>query len=507
MSVRQTCILLISALIMVLQERTWAVGEPYGTAAFSKYVHLTHSDAISPRSFPPFVVQRIYQSQSAAAGVFGRGWICWPFDVEARAKKIGQRDTVSISMPDGSEEVFVAIEGNVFAPLDAARLDTLSLLKNADGFVRLDLIQGRMVFDSGGRLIKVSDPRGQSLEIARSKDGLPTAVTVFSPSKAVFSITCDNARKRLTEIKGPNGRAWRYKYDTQGNLAEVADDRGQTIAYRYQGNRLARIEDSRKNVVAYGYDAQGRLTETDWNGRKETRAYDAPTSSPDDWRVTISDPIGRKSEYQFLASKRREVVREKDGNAVVRQYDDNWRLKHVSSARDGVVSYAYDDQGRPVGIVDARNQLTQIRYDNALGLPSAVIDDRGQIRKFQYDATGRIISARDSDGQEASIRYDRFGLPLQVSDPMFGETRFRYGPGGALEAVENEKMGRIEATTASVRGSFRVSQTSRVSKSARVQTALAPNRRARWSRIGERESCRTIANPPNGGWEELGLQL
>ena len=157
--------------------------------------------------------------------------------------------------------------------------------------------------------------------------------------------------------------------------------------------------------------------------------------------VTITDPIGRETEYRFLDSKRQDVISEKDGNMVVRQYDKDWRLRQISSLKDGVTSFTRDERGRVTGILDSRNRLTQIRYDNALGLPSTVIDDRGLVRKFRYDAHGRLICYRKPDGKKLSARYNRFGLPLWMQDSDGRTTRFEYDGAGGLEAVKAELGG------------------------------------------------------------------
>lgn len=410
---------------------------------YSSYGGLVFTDKeeISPGTFPPFITSRTYDSARTHQGVLGVHWFCWPFDATVEQVESGQTEVLSVPNQYGARQLFIRIEENLFAPTEPAKIETISLQKTPKGYTLIDLLIGRLVFDNAGRIAQVSDTRGNKLDITRDSDGIPTAVTVYQPQKVVYVVSCDSKSKRLVRISTPDGRRWQYEYDPQGNLVRVIDDKNCTLGCEYEAGQLTRRANSLGGWTSYQYDERGKLAEVNRNGRRERREYEELSSSGD-WMMTVTDPIGRISEYRFLGSKRQEVFREEDGNIILRRYDDHWQLEHISSVRDGVTSVERDEAGRPVTIIDPLNRITQLRYDNALGLPSMMIDYRGQVQRFEYNAHGQLRSHLLPDGREILIRYNRFGLPLQVDDSLGETASFRYGVSGRLENVENERFGR-----------------------------------------------------------------
>ncbi|MCP4625683.1 MAG: hypothetical protein GY850_19515 [bacterium] len=402
------------------------------------------SETISPETFPPFILQRTYNIRNNVKGILGAGWYCWPFDATIQKANVKDTEVLSARSKNSDKKLYVQIRKDVFAPLNSSRIGTVTLQKKPDGYLLTDILSGRQAFDSAGRLVKITDTAGNALEILRNKEGLPASVIVYQPRKVTYQITCDPEKKRLMKIQAPDGQKWQYEYDKDGNLVKMVDKEKFVLYYKYQKNLLVEKADSSGRWVKYQYDRKGRLVEKDRNSRKEKRSYAYLPSSPKDWMVTTTDPLGRKTEYRFLISKKQDVIREKDGNVVVKQYDENWQLQHISSLKNGVTSFIRDTRGRINGILDNRNRLSRIRYDNALGLPSAVIDDRGQVRKMHYNRHGQLILDHRANGRKISVRYNHFGQPLNISDSVWGVSKFQYGASGKLEFVDNETMGAID---------------------------------------------------------------
>ncbi len=405
---------------------------------------------IAPDARPPFVLSWRYTP--GVSGALGSSWRCWPFDAAVQPATEGKGRILQTFDQSGGKQLFLSTGTNLWAPLDAAEAPRVSLQQTKSGFVLTDLLHGRQQFDTAGRLVQLSNPQGHRLDVLRNDKGQPRAVVVHHPHEAVFEITCDPATGRLRSIKAPDGRTWSYEYDTAGSLAKAADPTGFALSYRIESGRLAERADSVGHWARYRYDSQDRVVEIDRNGRKETRVYSKLGLFGSDWMVTRTDALGRKSEYRFLASKRQEVLRERDDNVVVRQYDEHWRLEQISSLRDGVTTIERDADGRAVRITDPRERVTQVGYGGLLGLPATVVDGRGGVRKLAYNARGQLTSERLPDGREQSITYNDSGLPLEVTDSERGTLRLEYGPAGKLEAVESE-AGRLETTSLRQRAS------------------------------------------------------
>ncbi|MCX6926311.1 MAG: hypothetical protein NT154_24360, partial [Verrucomicrobia bacterium] len=370
----------------------------------------------------------------------------WPFDAAVQPVTESKDRILKVFDRSGAKQLFVSTGTNLWSPTDAAEAPRVSLQKTKTGFVLTDLLHGRQKFDTAGRLEQVSDPQGHRLDILRNDKGQPTAVVVHHPQEIVFEIACDPATGRLQNIKASDGRTWSYEYDAAGALTKAADDTGFFLRYRIESGRLAERADSVGHWARYRYDSQDRVVEIDRNGRKETRVYSKLGLLSSDWMMTRTDALGRKSEYRFLPSKRQEVLRERDGNVLVRQYDEHWRLEQVSSLRHGVTTIERDAAGRAVRITDPRERVTQIGYDGLLGLPATVVDGRGGMRKLAYNAHGQLTSEHLPDGREQNITYNDSGLPLEVTDSERGALRLDYDPAGKLEAMESE-TGRLETTS------------------------------------------------------------
>ena len=412
-------------------------------ASFAR-LRLREADVIVRNSFPPFVVRRMYDSEGVFKGILGPGWWCWPFDRMVREGKVFKTNVLYVKDSSGASQQFVQIEGNEYVSMDAAKISTVRLEKTPEGCVLKDLRRGKQVYDRDGRLLQLCNTRGGTMTVTWDGAGMPASVALNRPRKAIYGITCDSKTARLTQIRGPDGQKWRYEYDRAGRFAKLVRADGSSATYTYQAGRLVERSAESGRWVKYRYDQHGRLVETNRNGRKEIREY-KQLSPPGDWVLKVTDPVGRVTERQFLASKRTEMIREKDGNVIVKTYDENNRLQYVSSTKGGAYRYERDEKGRPVAILDHRGRLTQIRYDNVLGLPSTVINPRGQVQKMRYNAHGQLASTSMPDGRKVSMKYNRLGQPLQVTDSERGTTRLRYGSAGKLAALEHDSLGRVDA--------------------------------------------------------------
>jgi YD repeat-containing protein len=411
------------------------------SASTAKGPIVLDSHPISTGSRPPFTVSWSYADGSS--GVLGSSWRCWPFDAAVQTNSEAKGNVATVFDSSGQKRVFVAVGTNVWLPTETAQTRRISLQKTSRGYVITDLLQGRQTYDPAGRLVEVSDLIGHRLLIVRDEKGRPTAVELNFPTKALYQIVCAPASGRLARIEAPDGRRWTYEYEGSGRLAKATDSTGCSLSYHYASGRLAERADSVGHWKRYRYDGEGRVVEVDRNGRKEKRAYSSLGGGGGDWMVTRTDALGRQSEYRFLPSKRQEVLREPDGNVVVRQYDERWRLEHVSSLKEGVTSFERDAAGRTVKVTNPRGRVTQIGYGGALGLPTTVVDGWGGIRKMAYNAHGQLTSERLPDGRERDISYNEAGRPAEMTDSEGGALRFEYDPAGKLEAVEGE-AGRME---------------------------------------------------------------
>lgn len=389
---------------------------------------------------PPLLV-RHYRSGMDKTGILGPDWSCWPFDVALKTEKVDEYEVIRLIQPGRSEQVFVPVSENEYGPLDLTAAGRKSLTRSTVGYRLVDRQQGNLTFDKAGWLVELSDQNGNNLRIERDSSSLPLSLIVEWPHPIKYKLECDPARRTLATVSKPEGQVWRYTYDGEGRLASVIQPDNFSQQYEYQTGRLVRMLDSVGRSVAFRYDDSGRLVETDRNGRKETRKYIILSSSSEDWKATILDPIGRTIEYQKLKSKNQVVIREKSGEVLVRQYDEEGRLAHASSLERGVTSYFYDGPGRLVGVLAPTGGLTSFEYNNAMGLPSAVQDSFGQRTEYNYNAAGQPVLTRFPDGREVKASYNKSGLPKTLQDSKGEEASFHYDERGLLTEIQDNASG------------------------------------------------------------------
>jgi YD repeat-containing protein len=373
-------------------------------------------DLVSQDSIPPFIIKRIYNSEEKSGGIFGPSWFCWPLDAAISQTTIDDKSALFFHTEKGQKEIFIQVEEGLYVPTNPDRISRSAIFKNESGYVLSDLISGKHIFDKSGHLTAIYDTYGNSFKIVRDINRNPSAVITSYPNEKTYKIKIDTDLNRLSEISSPDGNKWQYQYDKKGQLVKVINPSGIEKSYKYKKNRLTERAYLNGRWIKYKYDKNSHLIEINRNGRVETRKYTYDKSSPKDWAVTKTDPIGRVSQYQFLDSKRQEVIREKDGNVIVKQYNKDWQLEHISSLKEGVTSYTRDELGRPISVMDGLNKVTQIRYDNAFGLPSTVINEQGQVTRLKYNARGKIEKILPSDGRKVSVLYNQFGELKTVKD-------------------------------------------------------------------------------------------
>ncbi|WP_228984910.1 hypothetical protein, partial [Streptomyces sp. DH12] len=127
-----------------------------------------------------------------------------------------------------------------------------------------------------------------------------------------YSYGLDGHIADLFEKKSPEGRTYRFGYDTKGNLTSVTDPKG--VASAAEGDYTSRTE----------YDALGQVVkETDANGHATRYSEFAPAGYP----KTITDAAGHPSHFV---------------------YDVRGNVTKVTNAQGAEVTQTYDVFGRPL---------------------------------------------------------------------------------------------------------------------------------------------------------------
>jgi RHS repeat-associated protein len=327
---------------------------------------------------------------------------------------------------------------------------------NLRGFVGIDGGRIALSLDNYGRLVVITNPAGETRQIAWTPGGLVASET--DPAGGVQQFTYDSRgllasstdedgvtkrfeRKSSSDsleitISTALGRRWTYRAESsKGGIrrtflgtdgtenSEVTDSRGNRTIRFSDGTTwsigalsnpvwgmaspiLTPIQQTRPDGVGsqreikYDLQAQQGLpyvlagsVATTTNGQTWTQHFNLPQHTTD-----VVDPTGRRS---------------------VAEYDEHGRLLNYSAAGAPPVSYNYDAQGRRASVTVGSGTVartTRYSYDANNG---QIITNRpdGIIEKVSVDRAGRRVSATAGDGSATIVSYDSAGRLNRVQPP------------------------------------------------------------------------------------------
>jgi len=217
-----------------------------------------------------------------------------------------------------------------------------------------------------------------------------------------------------------------YTYDTNGRLTQIQAQgaiwQDRTYAYDGQG-RLGEAQ-GWFGTIRYDYDAVGNRVSRTVNGRVEVYSYEEGTNR----LKSISSPEGVIS-YAYDENGNPATV----GSKAL-TYDDQSRLIRVESGGDIVGEYTYNGLGQRV-VKEAGGSQTIFLYDFE-GRLMGEADAQGEV-KTEYLYHGRNLLAMVDSERDGVFFYlnDALGTPQMLVDGMNrvvwegGIRALRQGPG------------------------------------------------------------------------------
>jgi RHS repeat-associated protein len=395
----------------------------------------------------------------------------------------GQGDLSDVTDPDGNDTRFV------YNPQRAHYLDHV-----IDELGRTGL---RSEYDAQGRLIKLIDVNGESIQLVNDlangletvKDGVgqPTTfeydtrgnvITEIRPDGGIIRRTFDDANNLKSETD-PLGHIINFTYDGRHNLLSFTDPLGQVTRFTYDaGDRLLSRVDPMGHTVRYTYDERGNLTsETDATGAITRLGRDAQgnvisqedalgkttfTYSPTGQMTSFTDPEGVTTTLTSdavgnLLSDTHDL-KTLEGTVPVTwgyQYNHDGKLTGITGPDGSKVSIGVDPRGDYTGSTDALGNALTVDYSN--GFPTAVRSPDGAVMRTVYDAADRvkmvilpggqtIQRTTDPVGREATVTwpdggtstrvYDKAGNLTAATDPAGRTTRYTYDADNRLVGAE-----------------------------------------------------------------------
>jgi len=481
----------------------------------------------------PLAWQRTYTSSNANTGWFGQGWSVpvadrlditngkvdyidkkgsrTPFeDLKVGGETYSQYRHITLKRTARNEYEILIEDGGLrllfgLLPRDEKRLrDTGELETGLEPASRQAPAQAGTL-----ALVAQVDRNGNSLKIRYDEHNIPTRIDASTGRSLALAFERQPRRKpRLTSVRelprgdGAGRLLVQYRYNPEGDLAEVLDgegrlcrryrwDRHMLVGHGSPGGVSSRIEYTRldpngfvaSEAVSTGQswrfaydledrymrviDSEGRVFDT-WADNDRRRPLVVKDPLGHTWRTEYDqwggnptqeiDPLGRITERKFDKRSRPALIALPDGSCWAIQWHETSELPLcVTDPLGNVTRYEYDERGNLICEIDANRNETLYELD-ARGLVTRITDARGGIQHLEYDPDGRVVSHTDCSDVTTRYRYDQGGNLASVTDGEDNVTSYAWEwvnrqarlsavhhPDGSTERFAYDPLGRLIA--------------------------------------------------------------
>ncbi|MEJ2736549.1 MAG: DUF6531 domain-containing protein, partial [Anaerolineae bacterium] len=390
------------------QTQNW-VGGPINTRTGN--YHYSRQDISVAALGGPLRFERSYSSLETDLYTtpLGSGWTHnYDMDLTFPADPGGEPDTVIVKGCHGSRFRFGDNGDGTYASFPGVWATLTRTLTAPYTYTLTGVDQSLYVFDDGGRLVEVTNPQGQAIQL--DYNGSQLARVQDSTGQRFLTFAYDG-QGRLVEVRDPADRTVEYGYDLAGDLAVVTDTRDLAWSYTYTGTHLLRdVGDPLGHVV--------ERTEYDGRGRA-VRQWDGLLGQPlqidygADGTVTITDPLGHVTvdgynAYGTLAWQSNAA------GSWSRTYDAELNLRSTTDANGNKTRYVYNSMGQPEKITNPQDNTTRMAYDDRNHL-TVLTDPLDHLTTLEYEGN-LLVTITDALSGTVVNSYDDRGLLIQVVD-------------------------------------------------------------------------------------------
>ncbi|MDP9992345.1 YD repeat-containing protein [Variovorax boronicumulans] len=219
---------------------------------------------------------------------------------------------------------------------------------------------------------------------------------------------------RLVSVSDPRGNSVSYAYNTNNTVQSLTNANGEVTYFDYTGTNLTQIRTVAANGatltrVHYAYDASNRLANV------------TVDLSPED--NSVADSVKYVTTYTYDgASKRIASVTQTDGTSLQFTYVQVGADYKVASVKDGagnITNYSYDTANRRTSVVDPQGRVSVYSYDTGgqlLQIKGPTANGVSQTTDFAYNANGDVIRIVDGEGHAVDMQYDASGNQVLQRD-------------------------------------------------------------------------------------------
>jgi RHS repeat-associated protein len=270
---------------------------------------------------------------------------------------------------------------------------------------------------TAGRLTKVTNPNGTTVQTTYNSNGKPLTVTDESGRQTVYTYNDSDDLLTRTVAYGTSVAATTtYTYNSRGQVLTQTDPNGNTTTcgYNTQGYLVTITQpkdkptDPAAPVTTYAYDAAGRLTSS-------------------------TDPMGRITSYDYDLRNRQIRTHYPDDSYEETVYGTGVQADLVVTRRDrngNLTSYSYDAHGRQIAATSAAGTAVALTTTTTY-LPGTTrtlsTTTAGKTTTYEYDSRQRIVAthSQPNTGTTLTARtvYDKDDRELYTQD-AYGRRTF-----------------------------------------------------------------------------------
>ena len=317
-------------------------------------------------------------------------------------------------------------------------------------------------YDRRRLLIRTIDALAQVITEGYDDNNNRVSMTDKNGHTTTFEYDVQNRLSRTTDAEG---NVSTMMYDPAGNLTSSTDANLHTTTSTYDPlNRRSTVTDAIGHVTMFEYDMGGSgcgtcgatpgssliTKQTDGNGKVTYYKYD-----PRDRLTTIVrkegdtadviDPSDAVTRYTYDPNDNRVSMMEPNGNITTYEFDVLSRRTRETNAAGDVTRFTYDGVNNVITVTTPNGNVTTNTYD-ALDRVVQVDDSLGRVLNSTYDNVGNRLSQTDGNGNTTRYNFDAIDRPTIVTDPLARTTVTVYDPVGNVLLV-TDREGRTTTNT------------------------------------------------------------
>jgi RHS repeat-associated protein len=261
-------------------------------------------------------------------------------------------------------------------------------------------------YNQAGNIVQYIDPMGRTTNYSYDSSGIDLQqISVQNGSNAEVNETIVYNAFHLPQSEtDASGQTTQYTYNSFGEVLTVTDPLNETTTNSYNQNGYLQsvTRPIAGAVTSFTYDSAGRVqTATDSEGYTLSFTYDAA-----DRLLTTTYPDGTYTQriYNLLDL---EWTRDRLGRWTLRTHD---ALRHIVAVQDPLMRTTYFEHcvcGALMAVVDPAGKRTTFKRDIQRRLTQKVFADGSSVNWSYENATNRLHSRTDQNGETKVYTYNK----------------------------------------------------------------------------------------------------